>query len=258
MKTAEEILFHPSSLGEIMTGVAKGWTVDKSVTCKRKLITIHRELKYGRYQSHSNKYTEKGKKMEEDGITTYSMFRNTMFKKNEERLTNDYFNGEHDILHKKETIDIKCSWSIETFPHLSVDTIDKGYEYQGRAYMDLTGAEKHTIAYCLVNAPANLIIREQEKLFYNMNCPTLESKSYLRGLIDIEKNMIFDMKQFVSDNPNHDLYCKEWSFDIPLNERVVEFTIHRDRALLDEIYTRIRDCRQWMDEKLFKINPLEA
>lgn len=253
---ADQILFHPSALGKLMSGTGKGWPVSKSMTCKRELIKIYREIKYDRYYSFSNKYTEKGIKMEADSVTLYSRFRKEMFKKNSERLTNDYFTGEPDIIHGKETADIKSSWSLNTFPHPSVDEIDSDYEYQGRAYMDLTGADQHTVAFCLVNAPANLITKEQEKIYYNMDCPTLENEKYVRALIDVEKNMIFDARQFVSDNPNHDLHCKEWQYDIPVQERVVEFVIHKDRALLQEIYTRLDDCRQWMNENLFKVNPL--
>lgn len=254
--SADNILFHPSGLGKIMSGTGKGWPVAKSLTCKRELIRIYREIKYDRYYSFTNKYTEKGIRMEDDSITLYSRFRKELFNKNTKRISNDYFTGEPDIIHDKETIDLKTSWSINTFPHSSVDEMADDYIYQGRAYMDLTGAEKHTVAFCLVNAPANLITKEQEKLYYNMNCPTLENKQYLRGLIDIEKNMIYDIKQFLSDNPGHDLHCREWEYDIPIEERVVEFVIHRDRALLDEIYARLTDARQWMNEHLFKINPL--
>jgi len=134
---ANEILFHPSALGDLMTGVAKGWDVDKSLTCKRKLIEIFRQIKYDRYYSHSNKYTEKGTKMEEDGISLYCKVKGIFVKKNKERIKNEWFNGEPDIIFPKETVDIKCSWSLQTLPHVAVGSIGKGYEYQGRAYMDL-------------------------------------------------------------------------------------------------------------------------
>lgn len=257
MTNADKILFHPSSLGLIMTGVAKNWSVADSLTCKRKLVKIYREIKYGRYYSHSNKYTEKGKKMEEDGITLYSLYRKEMFKKNEERLENDYFTGEIDIRFKKkrETIDIKCSWSLDTFPHSLTDKADSDYEYQGRPYMDLDDADKHIIAYCLVNAPLNLITKAKESLWYNLNCPGEGDVDYLNGRIEIEKNMIFDSAQFKKDNPHYDFDCKEWAFDIPKEERVVEFVIERNEMKTQIIKDRIAACREWMNENLFKQTP---
>ena len=248
---ADNILFRPSSLGELMTGVAKGWDVEKSLTCKRKLIKIYREIKYGRYYQHSNKYTEKGIKSEEDGITLYSLVSKRLLNKNTVRITNDYFTGEPDIICEKETIDIKCSWSLDTFPHPSTDAPDKSYEYQGLAYMDLTGSEKHTIVYCLVNAPLNLVLKAKESLYYNMGCPDDSNQQYIDGLVEIEKNMIFDKVQFMRDNPHYDFECKNWEYDIPAKERVVEFVIHRSEYSISEIKTRLDDCRKWMDKNLY-------
>ena len=39
----DNLLFRASSMGDIMIGVEKGWSVDKSITCQRKLVQIYRE-----------------------------------------------------------------------------------------------------------------------------------------------------------------------------------------------------------------------
>lgn len=249
---ASEIKFRPSSLGDLMTGVAKNWSVDDSLTCKRKLIKIHREIKYNRYYSFTNKYTEKGLKMEQDAITLYSRFRKDNYKKNTERIENDFFTGEPDIRIKGETIDVKCSWSLDTFPHVLTDKPDKAYEYQGYGYMSLDNADKHTIVYCLVNSPLNLLIKEKEKLWYNLDQPSDQNEDYLEGKMEIERNMIFDLDQFKRDNPNYDLDTKEWIYDIPIPERIVEFTVERNNSELEKIYKRIKECRSWMQNNLFK------
>ncbi len=253
MTNADQILFRPSSLGDIMSGTGKGWAVKDSLTCKRKLISIYREIKYGRYYTHTNKYTEKGVKMEEDGITLYARVRKINLVKNSKRITSDFFSGEPDIVLPKETIDIKCSWSLDTFPHPLTDKPDPAYEYQGLGYMDLTGSEKHTIAYCLVNAPANLVIKAKEHLWYNMSCPDDSDQEYMRERINIEKNMIFDAVQFKKDNPAYDFDCKEWVFDIPKEERVVEFVIERDEKKIIALKDRITEARDWINVNLFKL-----
>lgn len=252
VNNANEILFRPSSLGDLMSGTGKGLTVANSLTCKKKLIKIFREIKYNRYYNFSNKYTEKGIKMEEDAITLYSRFKKKYLKKNSVRLQNSFFTGEFDIDRKDHTVDIKCSWSLDTFPHPAVDKVSDGYFYQGYGYMDLTGYKKHIVAYCLVNAPANLILREKEALYYKMNCPDETNEKYLQAKIDIEKNMIYDIEQFKSDNPNFDIDCKEWIYDIPLNERVVEFEINYDENEAQAIKNRLIECRNWMNINLFK------
>lgn len=249
---ADNLLFHPSAIGEIMSGTAKGWDVDKSLTCKRRLIKMYREEKYGRSTSLSNKYTEKGTRMEEEGITLYSLYRKKMFRKNKQRLQNEYFNGEIDIPDGNETIDIKCPWSLDTMPHALTDKPDSDYVYQGQCYMDLSGAVKHTVAYCLVNAPANLILAEKNKLWYKMDCPSDSNEDYLRAKIEIEKNMIFDMKQFMADNPGFDLDCENWTFNISIEERVIEFSFPKDEEMIAKIKSRIDECREWMNIHLFK------
>lgn len=230
-----------------MTGTSKGWTVDESLTCKRRLIKMYREDKHDRTSIHSNKYTEKGTRMEQDAISLYSRFRNIYFKKNTKRIQNDYFDGEIDIINLPETIDIKCSWSLDTFPHPMVDKPDKDYEYQGQAYMDLSGAKKHIIAYCLVNAPGNLVLFAKEKLWYSKGCPPDSDQDYADAKVEIEKSMIFDMAQFKEDNPHFDIDCKEWVYDMSIEDRIVEFTIERNDSDIERMYLRVDECREWMN-----------
>jgi len=256
---ANDIKFHPSALGEIMTGVAKGWSVGDSITCKRYLIKLYRQIIYGREYRYSTKYTEKGVAMEEDGITLLSRVHKEHYEKNKIRLVNDFFDGEPDIIAENGTLDIKCSWSLDTFPDDRVDKIDPDYEFQGIGYMDLTGKAKHTVAYCLVNAPGNLLQREKEMLFYKMNCPDTDDPHYLDCLKELERNMIFDLPAFLKANPNTDLeYGKAWLYDIPASERVVTFTINRDAEKLQKVKDRITECRDWMNAHLFKVNPSVA
>jgi hypothetical protein len=36
--------------------------------------------------------------------------------------------------------------------------------------------------------------------------------------------------------------------DIPVSERVFEFNIERDEAVIEKINTRVSQCRQWMQD----------
>lgn len=261
MENYNKLLFHPSALDKIYSGVAKGWDVEKSLTCKRELLKIHRQIKFKRYYSFTSKYTEKGIQMEDQAIEVLSIYRKEFLKKNINRLTNDYFDGEPDIITKHQTIDTKCSWDLSTFPHPAVDTLDLGYELQGRGYMDLTGLEKHTVAYVLVNTPLNLLTKAKEDLYYRMNCPGDGDKNfeaYYFQLQNIERNMIFDKGQFLRDNPGYDFENKNWIYDIPISERVVEFTIEKSNDKLLILKNRIDECRAWMNANLIDKKELIA
>lgn len=246
-------------MGDIMSGVAKGWTVDQSLTCKRKLVQMYREMMYNRFPDTENRYTQKGQLAEEDGITLYSLVKKVFYKKNTVRLNNEYFTGECDIFQGEEitkadeTVDIKCSWSLFTFPSF-LDTTDKGYEYQGAVYMDLTGAKKHTVAYCLVNTPASLIMDEKRKLAYKYGILDSETEEYVDACKTLEKDSIFDMDLFRKQYPYFEFHTdlNEWKFDIPKEQRVYEIVTERNDKTLSDMRSRILQCRSWMDINLFK------
>lgn len=252
-----KILFRASSMGEVMTGVAKNLNVENSLTCKRKLIQIYREINWKRKSNRGNKYIDKGNEVEQDSITLYSRVKKSMFKKNDIRLVNGYFTGELDIYEGDSitsaihTIDIKSSWDWITFPSMC-DTVDASYDYQGQVYMDLTGAKKHTIAYCLVNTPANIILDEKKKLAYKMGVIDLETPEYIEACIEIEKNHIYDMELFLSHNPWFHLHCKNWDFDIQMSQRIHEIVVERDDDKIQKMYARIDDCRKWISDNFLK------
>lgn len=241
-----------------MTGVAKGWTVEQSLTTKRRLVKIYRELMYGKRNNKGNKYTEKGILAEEDGITLYSSYRGYVFFKNTHRLTNDLYTGEIDmfigneIMAAAENVDIKCSWDLDTFPSF-LDVPDKDHEYQGLAYMDLNGAKLHTVAYCLVNTPAKLIDDEKRQLSWDMGIIDIETEAYINACKEIEKNSIHDMALFRKHNPNYDFHIPidEWKWDIPKKDRVYEMTVERNEATLAAMRKRGLECREWMQKNLF-------
>ena len=258
MDNADKLLFRASSLGAIMTGVAKKWDVENSLTCKRKLIQIFREDRWKRRNDKGNKYTEKGLAVEEESITLYSLVKKEMFNKNDQRLNNNYFTGELD-LYKGENItkalrtyDIKSSWDWTTFPSMC-DVLDSDYDYQGQVYMDLSGAGMHTVVHCLVNTPENLIRDEKRRLAWKMGVIDLETPEYVAACVEVEKNAIVDMALFCKQNPGFEFHCRNWEYDIPMEERIHEIDVVRDQKKIDAMIARVIEARAWMNRNLFKI-----
>jgi hypothetical protein len=217
-------LFRCSSLGKIMTDGG-------GVTREKYLRQLHRELKYGRRKEFTSKYTEKGLQVEEDAITLYSRVKKTFFKKNSERLNNSFITGEPDLFTGLEIrsadtiIDTKASWDLFTFPY-PTDKPDKNYYWQMQGYMALTGAKSATLAFCLVNTPETLINDEKRKLLYKMNAGTDLNPDYIEASEELERSMIFD--------------------DIPMEERVIEFTVTRNDKDIAALYNRIDTCREYL------------
>ncbi len=152
------IKIYPSSLGDIMTtakGKDKGPEV-LSVGAMTHCYNKAKEFVYGYKPKIKSKYLEKGNLVEDDAITLYNLVHFTQYKKNTERLENDFLSGECDINGDDEIIDIKSAFSLSTFPALSSRIDSKLYQWQGRAYMMLWDKPVFKIAYCMVSTPEHL------------------------------------------------------------------------------------------------------
>ena len=114
----------------------------------------------------TNKYIEKGIEVEDKSIELLSLVKFAQYTKNKVRVNNDFLTGECDINDETndEIIDIKSSWSLETFPALPSDINIKDYEMQLRGYMMLYNRSKASVCYCMVSTPEGLTMYENKLL----------------------------------------------------------------------------------------------
>jgi hypothetical protein len=157
--------FRASALSEIMTDPKNKGDV-LSVGAKTAIEKLAKQMVYGYDEEISSKAMEKGILVEDQSIALYNEVFFTDHKKNTVRLDNEWITGECDIHAPGKIIDIKSSWSLATFPATSAAGENKGYEWQGRAYMWLWDVDQFEIAYCLVNTPEDLIGYEQQDLHF--------------------------------------------------------------------------------------------
>ena len=157
------MLIRCSALPKIMTAPRTKSEV-LSETAKSYLKQIAKEDFYGYSTELSNKYLTKGIEMESEAIEMLNKVLFTSYEKNVSRVSNHFLTGEADIVATDEIIDIKCSWSLETFPALPSDINIKDYEMQLRGYMMLYDKEKATVTYCMVTTPEGLCMYENPAL----------------------------------------------------------------------------------------------
>jgi len=75
----------------------------------------------------------------------------------------------------------------------------------------------------------NKIINGEKKgIWYIMNPPTEENVDYKRAIQKLEDNMTFD--------------------EIPEKERIIGFKVDRDDKVIEEIYKKVIQCREWLVE----------
>ncbi len=233
-----------------------------SESTKIHLIDLFISAKYKRREEINNKFLTKGDLGEEDSVTLLSRVTKRLFKKNVIRMANEYVTGEWDLQIDSngvliETIDTKTSWSAHTFFRAQSE-IKPMYYWQGVVYMWLTGALKHTVAYCLVNGLASAIMDEKRKLSFKtgmMDQHGNETEKFISQCKQIEINHIFDLELFRSHNPYFEFHndLSEWAYDIPMSERVFTITFDRNDDDIERLKKRIIDCRAHMNKHLFKL-----
>jgi len=143
---------------------AKKDKIQLSETAKSYIKAIAKEDFYGYESEFSNKYTAKGINCEQDSINLLNLVSFQEYEKNTVRVNTRFLTGEADIVTEDEVIDIKTSWSLDTFPALPSDINIKDYEMQLRGYMFLYEKPKATVCYCMVSTPDELCTYENQTL----------------------------------------------------------------------------------------------
>ncbi len=150
------MLIRCSSLGKIMPDAkAKGELL--SVGAQTYLKDLAKEIYFGYGRHVTSKPMTKGITVEQKSIELYNSVHFLSLTKNTARRHNGLITGEPDlIIPGKRGIDIKSSWSLDTFPILPEDCHDSIYEWQARGYMALWDLPEWEIAFCMVSTPEDL------------------------------------------------------------------------------------------------------
>jgi hypothetical protein len=140
--------WHPSQIGKLMTN-GRGKS-EMGETAKSYIRQVAKESFYNYTTELNNKYIFKGREQELESISLLNAVRFTDYKKNETTVENDYLIGTADIVLDNAIIDIKTSWSLETFPATPDEGYKSEYEWQLRAYMMLYDKDVAELIYCMV------------------------------------------------------------------------------------------------------------
>jgi hypothetical protein len=149
--------FRASQLGKLMTSSrTKGEAL--SQTAKSYIIQKAKEDFFEYRSEINNKYITKGLAQEQDSIDLLNLVRLEDYKKNEDRVENEWLTGCCDIITETSIIDIKTSWSLDTFPATNYELKDlNDYEWQGRAYMWLYDMPSFELCYVMVTTAPEIM-----------------------------------------------------------------------------------------------------
>lgn len=157
-----------SQIGKLMTtSRTKGELL--SQTAKSYIEQLAKEHFYCYESPIVNRYLDKGINQELESIQLLNSVRFENFEKNKQRVENDWLTGECDILTNEKIIDIKTSWSLDTFPELPEDIDSKDYEWQGRAYMMLFERHEFELVYCMVSTWDEFLTQYDDKSIHKVD-----------------------------------------------------------------------------------------
>lgn len=194
-------------------------------TCKSKIQEMFNEREFGISNFWTNKYVEKGIGIEDESLMLAQKVNGWDFMtKNEERFTNSFITGEPDAVPDDFVVEIKSSWSINTFPMYETENPNKGYEWQVQGYLWLTDKEIGNLSYCLVDTPEILVVDE------------LYRTARKNGYIDLPPKIEAEIRgnhSYAHINPKL---------------RVNNFEIRRDEKMIERIKERVSLCREYYEE----------
>jgi len=212
-----------SAIGKIMTSPkSKGELL--SQTTKTYLQELAIEEVFGIRKEFSSRYTDKGNEVEDLSIALCNDVLDIGFiYKNEEHFTNDWITGTPDVNTNEILLDVKSSYDATTFPFFDTKLINKSYFYQMHGYMWLTGKEESLLCYCLIDTPLQIVEDE------------IRREHWKASLIEED----LDLRAFVQ--------AKHTFGHIPKEKRLKAFKIAKDDKVIEDIKTRIEQCREYYD-----------
>lgn len=160
--------WRPSQLGKLMTNPRNKSEV-LSETAKAEIRRIAKEDFFGYSSEIKTKPMIKGTDWEQDGIDLLNNVRFTKYTKNTIRVENEYMSGCCDILLDDLIIDIKSSWSLETFPATPSEGESSDYEWQGRAYMWLYDRPEFELIYTMYDTHDDLLTDWDNRTIHKVN-----------------------------------------------------------------------------------------
>ena len=179
---------------------------------------------YNRNIDFKNSVIEKGLMVEMEGIELISEIVGINYSKNDEYFENDFMQGSPDIV-AEIVRDVKSSWDLFTFPMFETEIPNEDYYYQLQGYMILTGIEKASLDYVLINTPKSLVSLDLKKLYYQSG--------------GTSENWTPEDYELLNANYTFD--------DIPKEKRLKSFSITLDKTLDIKIKERVMLCRNYIN-----------
>ena len=197
-----------------------------SDSTKKELSKLAFAEKHNRSIEINSPKLTKGIEVEKDSRDILTRVSGIFLTASNERKNNKWVTGKIDIEPNNVIIDIKSSWSWESYSKILEENTNEIYLRQGDSYMDLWNVKEFLLCHILTDTPHKLVESEIKKLDWNNNVLDVEGNVREENIGDVVKlvtNHIFSrksLKEFCHHSP---IVHIEWFVnfkEIPEHERV--------------------------------------
>lgn len=153
-------LFRASQVGRLMAYPEKDTLAEGALSL---VYEMEKQIMLGWRPNLNTFDIQKGRDVEDQTIALYNQVSGNFYTKNKERKNSELFTGECDIIEYDEDVilDIKSSYSKDTFPLSIKEGSKKLYEWQLDTYMLLWDVNNSGLVFGLVDTPEHLIKKSE-------------------------------------------------------------------------------------------------
>jgi hypothetical protein len=208
--------------------------------------------KYGRKKEINSDKLTKGIECEKEARDLLSRVSGWFFTASTERKSNKWVTGAIDIEPTEVILDIKSSYSWESYSKILESSANEIYLRQGDSYMDLWKLKEFLLCHILVDTPFQIVEREVKRLDYQFDILNIEGDVRDENIEDVKKvitNHIFSQKgleSFCAYSSNVHLDWFDDFVEIPEQDRVHMISHSFDQVRIDQRNECISLAREYM------------
>lgn len=224
-----------------------------SDSTKKELSKLAYAEKYNRQIDINSPKLKKGIDVEKDSRDILTRVSGIFLTASDERRCNKWVTGAIDIEPNNMIIDIKSSWSWESYSKILEDSSNEIYLRQLDSYMDLWNVKESLLCHILTDTPFNLIDGEIYKKGWTDNILDMEGNvrdENIEDVVRIVTNHIFSRQALEEYCQLSTIVQIEWFvnfIEIPERERVHMIPHSLDKTRLEQRNLCIELARKYMN-----------
>lgn len=222
---------------------------------KKLLNELYFFEKYGRKNDLDFKQLRKGLEVEKLSRDLLSHITGMYFTSNPENRSNEWITGTTDVKPTEGiVIDIKSSWSFESYANILQSKANDVYLRQLDCYMELWECERALLCHVLIDTPFQIVNDELKRQSYKYNWMDLNGdikEEFIPDIVDIVKNHIYSsrsLEEFCLQSSICELYWFNEFHDVPDSDRVHMIYHEYDHKRIEQRNTCITLARDYLNE----------